>query len=72
MISVCNPFQTELHVFEDDHGRYRFSLTDEAPSFETRAFAEQVAGIQHRHDDTPRRAARIRGFRVSPMPEVSA
>jgi hypothetical protein len=30
-------------VFEDDHGRYRFSLADDAPSFETATIASAVA-----------------------------
>ena len=32
-----------LLVFEDDDGRYRYSLADEAPSFETVPFALAVA-----------------------------
>jgi len=30
-------------IFEDDHGRYRFDLADDAPSFETRGFAIAIA-----------------------------
>jgi len=33
-------------LFEDDHGRYQFSLADGAPSFETVTFALAVAASE--------------------------
>ena len=45
-------------IIQDDQGRYRFSLADEAPSFETVTFASAVAAARHRDLRTNKRDAR--------------